>query len=365
MWSLSAISTIPTLASPDVYGYWFVNNRFDQEAVCWIQFGNGYNIWVLFFIPLAVIYLTCVGIMIFAYYKLRLGISRTIIHRLQVLITNAINITILIFYWLILGLFYGGSYIAIKASNNIQGASFLYQLLLYMISAKGLSSLIVWFTVMDIDFNENDSTVKVKDATLDLNSALRQEILYYATAGIRMCARRSREITDYQHIMQIISNDNSEESNENLVNVLTVKFFIRLIFGMTREVKQIGEIVKNINKPFQPKVALEETPEVSSRLSILIRNRPTVNTLNTMSRLRQSIYGAPNDISMNNDMPNANSGISMTNMKTNSDNRRPSVLTTDDNDQSKFALINITEDPTLYEKLILDIKKLFGFGPVR
>ena len=136
---------------------------------------------IFLYIPLVSVYCYSVYVMFSAYGLLKQGISRTFQHRVRVLIMNSINIAVYVVYWGILLFLYCVTYM-IK-SNNATAAKWTYRLLLFGVSAKGFADLLVWVLV-----SQTQGSYDNEVSTFDINSALRKEVLQYATAGIRDCA---------------------------------------------------------------------------------------------------------------------------------------------------------------------------------
>jgi hypothetical protein len=108
-----------------------------------------------------IIYCFCILVLIFAYNRLRKGISISMLHRLRVLVLNFINIFVCLTYWFFLGSFYSLSYgnyhsmiiylsiiliylISIYLSNLAVESRPVFSVVLYAIGSKGYSSIIVW-----------------------------------------------------------------------------------------------------------------------------------------------------------------------------------------------------------------------------
>lgn len=270
---------MPTWFSDAIYGFWNISDDLDDAVVCWIKLGNSngaigsisYKPWVMFYIPLVIIYGTCLAILVYAYLRLKRGIPRTILHRMKALVTNAINITIYLSYWFVLGLAYGFTYVALD-NHDTGTAIFLFDGLLYLISAKGFSSVLVLVTLMNTDIGDPVENDQKHSERLDLNSALRQEVLHFATLGIRCAARvtkkhidekaaNSRSANESTDLSQHSSDMSDQETTlrfdfgteENtLADVLSIVFFIKLVFGMRYEVQKLNSIMRQTSKTFAP-----------------------------------------------------------------------------------------------------------------
>ena len=201
VWTFAIIYSIPTVTSDNVFGYWYIDEYIDDAVVCWIQIqppkGDPINYipWVMLDIPIIIVYIGNLVLLYNTYKRLKLGISRTVIHRMRVLIINAINVAMCLCYWVVLLAFYGGTYLALSPDPNTQAPFFMFKILVFMIASKGFSAIMVWVVVSNIDFKKGLMLHDDEHEKLDFNSALRQEILFYATAGIKKCAKEAKQLT--------------------------------------------------------------------------------------------------------------------------------------------------------------------------
>ncbi|RLN89290.1 hypothetical protein BBJ28_00014015 [Nothophytophthora sp. Chile5] len=146
-----------------------------------------------------------------------------------------------VFYWLLLMLLYMCAYfLSTKSdtSNSKAVAQVLRQLVIFLISSKGYLDYVIWFAVNNIERKGvNGSRDESADVDVDLspqaNTALRSEILYYTTFGIKESVRA---VTD-----ELISIPISGES-EQVRFGKSIKFWsfcpasfrnIRLTFGIS------------------------------------------------------------------------------------------------------------------------------------
>jgi hypothetical protein len=150
---------------------------------------NTFWIYFMFYIPLAVVYAVAIGSLVLGYRQLRHGISSTLIHRMKALVTNAINVIVSVCYWTLLGMF-----LLLSFTLEKRTADFFFSLTLFVIAAKGVTALIVRILTRKVSFVDDSkgnarpslSSVETKANAveqLDLNQALRQELLYFATTG--------------------------------------------------------------------------------------------------------------------------------------------------------------------------------------
>jgi hypothetical protein len=238
VWSISLAFALPTWIMPDVHGYWYVANSVDNTAICWIKAHKGSvspYIYFLFYIPLLLVYIFAIVCVNVAYSRLRNGISNTLIHRMRALVVNALNVIIYIFYWFVAGCMLTCAY----SFNGAQAERFNERLLLYMIASKGIASVFVWILTEDVSFNLKKGLrrgeEKLETEGVDLNSAMRSELLYFATSGIRNCARRGDELSPNQS-KQILRLQHPAQK----MSQLSLSFFFFLILGREKERRQIA-----------------------------------------------------------------------------------------------------------------------------
>lgn len=234
VWGVSLIFAIPTAIDSNIYGYWFIANSIDNTAICWLRAHKGSvstNIYLMFYIPLVLVYIFAVLALVIAYRRLRRGISNTIIHRMKALVVNSINVMIYLLYWLVLGVCLGLAY---GVPNKI-GQRWMQQIILYLISAKGVSAVIVWILTVDVHFEKN---ADADDAGVDLNGALRQELLYFATTGIRSCAGASVAVNQKRHVVHL------RHKMEKSSMELSPWFFVFLILGRDQERSTIAKLAR-------------------------------------------------------------------------------------------------------------------------
>jgi 1-phosphatidylinositol-4-phosphate 5-kinase len=101
-----------------------------------------------------------------------------------------------VFYWLLLLLLYMCAYfLSTKSdtSNSKAVAQVLRQLVIFLISSKGYLDYVIWFAVNNINRKNVNGREESADVDVDLspqaNTALRSEILYYTTSGIKESVR--------------------------------------------------------------------------------------------------------------------------------------------------------------------------------
>jgi hypothetical protein len=226
-WSCALGMALVLTFGKDLHGFWFVDAKVDKTAICWIKSSSqedgkiNYRTWVFLYIPLIIVYVYCIRVMVGAYAHLRNGISKTFQHRVRVLVMNSINITIYMMYWAVLGFFYALSYGF--SGGNPSLARWSWRVVMFIISSKGFADLLVFILVSDSDFFTGGKTGS--SDTLDVNGALRQEVLHYATTGIRECAARRSDTESKRKLVLLMT-----QKNVPLSNILTLQHLVMLVF---------------------------------------------------------------------------------------------------------------------------------------
>jgi len=211
-----------------IYGFWFINPNIDDSANCWIKitFNNyAWPIWVYFFVPLMVIYMVCLFSLVTAYLRLRRGVTRSFLPRMRLLIMNTVNLVVHMLYWTVFVLFYSWTFWT-KQDFKTGGNQPTNNIIFFVMGSKGCSALLVWILTannsqLGIISNKSNKSInktgssspnnsttennprdtisanKAEDNTeaIDANKALREEVLSFATAGIRASARAGAKLT--------------------------------------------------------------------------------------------------------------------------------------------------------------------------
>ena len=102
VWSITFMITfLPFINHKNgMYGFWYENPSGDY-AFCWLNSASTKaNIWSYFLVPVILIYVVCSGSLIFAYFRLKRGISKTFLPRLSLLVTNTANVVTLLLFWM-------------------------------------------------------------------------------------------------------------------------------------------------------------------------------------------------------------------------------------------------------------------------
>jgi hypothetical protein len=100
---------------------------------------------------------------------------------MRVMITNSINVTVCIIYWIFLGVVYAALFFIRPNDFDADNYKWLFQTLLFLISSKGVVSIFVWILVTGLKIGGNE----VDEERIDLNTALKTEIFHWVKAGLQ------------------------------------------------------------------------------------------------------------------------------------------------------------------------------------
>ena len=146
---------------------------------------------VMFYVPLIVIYLYGVYVTVSAYSMLSHGIQVTFLHRARVLFFSQLLLVIYICYWVFLLSLYIGIFISKDES--------LWHWMMFFIPARGILGVFILFCtkftkIFSEDHSESGKSTSAAALSfsaiesVDINSALQNEIVAYATVGIKESA---------------------------------------------------------------------------------------------------------------------------------------------------------------------------------
>ncbi|KAG6597789.1 phosphatidylinositol-4-phosphate 5 kinase-like protein [Phytophthora cinnamomi] len=156
-----------------------------------------YEPWILIYCFVLIVLFVSVCVLTLAWHRLYLrGVPKTYNIRLRVLNFISFFTGAYVFYWLLLLLLYMCAYfLSTKSdtSNSKAVAQVLRQLVIFLISSKGYLDYVIWFAVNNINRKSANGRDESTDVDVDLspqaNAALRSEILYYTTSGIKESVR--------------------------------------------------------------------------------------------------------------------------------------------------------------------------------
>jgi hypothetical protein len=229
-WSVGLVMALLLSTVKGINGFWYVDEDVDTTAICWIKSSQSqgsvvnWRTFLFLYVPLVVVYVYCCRVLSGAYSHLRKGISKTFQHRVRVLVMNSINIGIYMTYWAVLGVLYAFAY-AFSGSNEVVSRWF-WRLVMFIISSKGFADLLVFILVSEASVLPGSGEGGGDSESMDVNGALRQEVLHYSTTGIRECAARKVDSPRKRKLVLLMT-----QKNIPLQNILTLQHLLRLVFS--------------------------------------------------------------------------------------------------------------------------------------
>ena len=192
---------------------------YGDSGFCWVNAIFSENVnnlsvypWLFLYCPIIVILVFSLYSLHIAYFRFQQGVTMSLLHRLNILVLNYVNIFWYFLYWLVL------FFVLVCAStskiyfgdkphdkNNLGGNTVLMSLLFYMISSKGSIGVIIWIIVGDLE----RSLKSDEDDTLDINGAIRGEILSYIVNGIRTAC----EVVNNDTVIRLVLTSTLDISN--------------------------------------------------------------------------------------------------------------------------------------------------------
>ena len=274
-WSAALIFAGCTML-PEVYGFWYIGDMREYH-ICWIRSSESksptpsptsqptfecdgidahrqlsysslgdqsqsfkWRPWVFLYWPILLVYLYSLTVIYLAYQRLKTGIPNTYIHRLRILIINSVNVIICLCYWAVAGALVTATYFSGSSRGNT-----LFTLIMYMISSKGFSSLTVWLLVNKAEVSLNS---RFDSQRIDLNSALRQEVLLFATHGIRKSVYVDILKNEDAVKFRIPYSARRRDQEDNSTTLLSPIFFLSLLLGSERAIEQVRRNAEIRNK---------------------------------------------------------------------------------------------------------------------
>eukprot|EP01038_Epipyxis_sp_PR26KG_P014854 gene14854-19964_t len=245
-WTISIVYAGFPLLSDNVlnyfYGNFYVSDKLQAFDLCWVKLhgidGDSVNtgpLWIMVGLPVGLIYLSAIFSLYVAYNRLKYGISRSFLSRVKLLVTNTTNMTCLLLYWLILGIVY---LVSLNMPANVDAND----MILFIIASKGFSAFVVPLLVTDRGGDNEDSDSKKTSS----NKALREEVLHFATAGIRStCFQGYRITSDHKEITRRPIKVATDEQSKNLI---TPYFFFKFALGQAKVLAAVEVMVSNKRK---------------------------------------------------------------------------------------------------------------------
>lgn len=248
-----------------------------DSGFCWVTsvMSKPYP-WIFLYLPILVCFFVGTIVLLIAYQRFKSGVALTLLHRLNILTLNFVNIACSMCYWMILG-------ILAAATSKKTALSSLNPMILYIISTKGSVSVIVWILVSEVRvlFKNSD------DDNIDLNDAMKEEILLYAVTGIKeTCVSNKTEYYVDGSIRKILYS-NTEDSS---IFADKKYFIINIMLGDEELIQRIlaqAKIAQSAKRP-------NERPSISCSVRDIQQKEDVQRT----RHLRSSGHNIQKDIEM-------------------------------------------------------------------
>lgn len=316
-----------------VYGLWYINNNIESTSICWLRIQSeknlGYPIWVLFFVPLVLVYFFCGAMMVSVYYRLRRGLSQSFLPRVRLLVTSATTIAGLFLYWTTSMVLYATVF---YIRDYIHESTLVFKFLLFVFASKGFSSLIIWINLRgDHQYFNPSTSANDRDsvAALDANVALREEVLSIATAGIRStsCLAVTPDMESFtrrshfhsRQPMQPNNNgsapDDSGGNSKQPQFVLTPLIFFKFAMGFDTQnsFSMISSTLRRVNTVDEDEFLPSDQNSSNVRPSIMLLDEDNPMNPSNNIRLSQRPTIASNSLTG----PHSNSGLQNSFLKKN------------------------------------------------
>jgi hypothetical protein len=241
-----------------VYGFFYVSNEINDQAFCWLKISSenelGPPMTIFFFVPLNVVYFINLFALIIAYTRLRKGLNRSFLPRLKILVSGAVHVFVLILFWFFFFLTYGWAFYN-RDNRTYNGG--MFACVNCILASKGFSVFITWILTTNKQTLKN---LEGEEEKIEDNVALREEVLTFATAGIRSTARAGPTVSAEKQVlvrrpqtasrpsaMRRSTDPSSVDSkdNTNSTTVVTPYFFLKFMLGQAEEFTAIEALVSN------------------------------------------------------------------------------------------------------------------------
>ena len=198
--------------------------------------------WIFLYVEIIIILPVAIYSIYFGFVRFNSGAAITIRHRLNTIVLNFVNIQWNALYWLALSFFFFLTTVVGKPHPNDDvhiGCTndFIVKTVFFLISSKGFTNLVVWLIVGNI----RQSLLENSNEEIDINVAMRAEILKFAVKGIEHCVV-AKEFAQLDPLrdrqLRIIVQDNYTADiltpflNENWI-------FLKLMFGADSLISKI------------------------------------------------------------------------------------------------------------------------------
>lgn len=274
-WSVASLFTLGITIPRGVAGYWEINNLVDDTAICWVKVEShednvddesgdqkpviNWRTFVFFYIPWYLVLVYVLIIVFRAYGRLKNGITKTFQSRAKLLSLNGLNIGIYVLFWTINVIIYTFAYALPESDQN--ASRYFWRLTWFFFSSFGFADLLVYLCISDI------ISVKSEDESteVDFNAVLREEVLQYATKGIReSAAKRTENVTKDKLVLTM------KQTHKNLQSVFVIDSMVKIfLYGEDDSVQ--GDQGGGDSNAFDIEVTeVEEEMFRSDRLSVSI-----------------------------------------------------------------------------------------------
>jgi hypothetical protein len=248
----------------NIYGFWYVSDYHDRSAICWLKVSDvnklGLPLWFLFIMPLLLVYVFCLLVLWIAYKRLQRGLTRSFLPRLRLLVSNTSNVFVLAIFWSLFFLLYAWNFFTRHESGENDT---LFNFLTFTIGSKGFASFVVWILVVDANSFGRRKTIHRLQAqqleggnhaggeddeeTVDANKSLREEVLSFATSGIRSTAKAGPSLTE--KVTLLVRTPNSPSGGSGVgrtkapASIITPVFFLKFMLGESEQVRAIRDML--------------------------------------------------------------------------------------------------------------------------
>ncbi|RYH23423.1 hypothetical protein EON65_17840 [archaeon] len=186
----------------------------------------------MFFLPQWLVFMFGLSSFTIAYMRLRKGLKHTFLPKMKLLLTNVISMVAQALYWGIFFILFSSAFLMRDSPPNY----ILNNVLYFTLASKGFSSLFVWFFINDYNLKQFES--------VDANVALREEVLTFATMGIRSAARDGANASPSREEI-VRSPVDSRVGDDNLISLY---FFFKVLMGYSEEMRHLETIMSMTRK---------------------------------------------------------------------------------------------------------------------
>ncbi|ETV81392.1 hypothetical protein, variant 1 [Aphanomyces astaci] len=213
VWGFSTISAILLVgigqAGPSEFNYCWTKPQHmgktsENKNMLW---SLNISSWGFFYAWIILYFFGAIGVICFAWQRLKGGLAETLRVRLRVLHSVTVYVVAIIIYWAItFGVYV--PYLALGLVNNPTDYPVLPQVMVFFITCKGYFDFFVWFQINELPSGKQQPSTATSavtaaakvDVDVDLspqvNQALRAEVLYYTTTGIIQAAHLAASCSD-------------------------------------------------------------------------------------------------------------------------------------------------------------------------